>query len=291
MNGHQTTSYAAVVLYYRRGPDISKTIESIWEQSTPPTEVIVVDNASGDGVLTEFDGLWDRTKVVTLQRNQGYAGGMNAGRKELSQTPGFVLFVTHEVVLDQSCVGTILQGYHDHPFAIAGPALKLLGTGEVWSTGGLVDWSGNVSHTGRESDPQQHDVEWLDGSCLLAQTVQFDDVGGFDEDFFLYWEDVDLCSRIRNRGRVVCDSRARAAQSTGTAPIYYRERNRILFWRKNRRWRMVSIALLEGMTRLMARDLIRRDLEAATARIAGLVDGISGRLRTTHATVREAERP
>jgi len=74
--------------------------------------------------------------------------------------------------------------------------------------------------TGPESGTWE--VAWVSGYCMLTRRTAFESVGGFDEDFFLYFEDVDLCARMRGEGWVVAlvrDSVARHIESTSTRAV------------------------------------------------------------------------
>ncbi|MFD7007661.1 glycosyltransferase [Rhodococcus jostii] len=278
--------YAAIVLYYRLGATVEKTIDALMAQTYPPVEIIVVDNASNDGVVERL--LADRQNCPSLQlrRNRGYAGGMNAGANALKTSTPLLLFLTHEVILEPDCMENLLNAVRVQKHTLVGPVLTRGNTGEVWSRGGIITKSGDVKHLVR--DEKYSDIEWIDGACMLIDSLTFREINGFDEDYFLYWEDVDISNRVQMHGSISCVSSARARQDTETAPIYFRTRNQVLFWRKRRQWRLVTVAVLRAIAKIFIRDIPRRRTRSILARVAALKDGFSGRLSLRHLSAREA---
>src|SRR4051812_46008582 len=99
--------YVAVVLYFRAGPIIGSTVRGLLNQTLPPCEIIVVDNASHDRDLDEWLPIHESIRVLRLSENVGYAAGMNAGFSTRTSDAPFVLFLTHEVEMDADCVGRL----------------------------------------------------------------------------------------------------------------------------------------------------------------------------------------
>jgi len=284
-------SYSVVVLYYRLGLEFKETLSSLLLQTTSPTEVIVVDNASNDGVLRIISKDFGQIRFVTAPSNLGYAGGMNFGYSELSADVEFVLFMTHEVDMDRSCVETMLSETQLYPLASQlGPVLERTGTREVWSSGGQLQRNGGVSH--RTIGEPLKTTAWLDGACTLIRTSAFETVGGWDTRFYLYWEDVDISLRLSEIGPVQCVPGATARQETGTAPVYFAIRNRILLWKIRKSRANLVMSLFHALAQLVVKDRfgatpMRRVI--ARARIRGLIDGFSGRLSKDQFHVRELE--
>jgi N-acetylglucosaminyl-diphospho-decaprenol L-rhamnosyltransferase len=273
----QRPSYAAVVLYYRLGESVADTVAALMAQSHPPQEVVVVDNASGDGVLHRLASerrIDPSVRVLQLDENHGYSGGMNRGIAALRVATTNVLLLTHEVLLEPS---TLEQLSALSAGAVAvGPTLELPGGG-VWSSGGYLTRTGRPRHHVDIIDGASRAVAWLDGACVLANRKSLDRIGGLDESFFLYWEDVDLGMRLNAVGQVLCASTARAQQATGTAPIYFESRNRLRYWRKHGPVTVTLVSLAELVLKLIVRDLPRRDRARLSARLAGIHDGLSNR--------------
>jgi N-acetylglucosaminyl-diphospho-decaprenol L-rhamnosyltransferase len=284
--------YSVVVLYFRRGRQVSSTLDDLLSQTVKATEIVLVDNGSGDGVIAEISSLYPQIRFVTLNENVGYAAGMNAGFAHLELRSDLTLFVTHELRMAVNCVEELTQARSpEGNVLLAGPALEVLGSPDVWSLGGEVTKSGGLRHI-VEPDPGDKnvaDVDWLDGSCILADTAAFLLVGGFPEKYFLYWEDVDLSTSMRTMGRVVNVRSAHASQSTNTTPVYYMTRNRILYWRERsaRKW-VLTLGLI--IARTLLSDVLRRDSQRwarSNARLRGLRDGILNQLSGRSETVRE----
>lgn len=265
-------SYGAVVLYYRLGEGVADTVAALMAQSHPPQEVVVVDNASGDGVLDRLASerqIDPSVRVIHLDENHGYSGGMNRGIAALRRTTTNVLLLTHEVLLDPS---TLEQLSALSVGAVAvGPTLELP-EGGVWSSGGYLTRTGRPRHHVDAIDGDSRAAAWLDGACVLANRTSLDGIGGLDETFFLYWEDVDLGTRLNAVGPVLCTSTARAQQATGTAPIYFDSRNRLHYWRKHGGRAKLLASLAELLLRLLLRDFPSRS--RVGARVAGIRDGL-----------------
>lgn len=270
-------TYAAVILYYRRGPRAAEVVAGVNAQTQRAASVVVVDNASGDAVVTEMIAKqWrdQEPQTLILDRNRGYAGGMNAGATIASATrPDWLLFLTHEVILPPDAVANLIRVGTASRAVAVGPGLRLP-SGSTWSFGGTITRSGNTKHK-LASAPGEQVADWLDGCCLLIRRDAFEHVGGFDETYFLYWEDVDISKRLAELGPVLCTAEVTVEQDTATTPIYYATRNRIKFWRDRSAWWMVLIAIFEAVARMALQDLVsarRRDRLAA--RLFGVIDGL-----------------
>lgn len=270
------SEYVAIVLYFRRGPAVLETVESILAQSQPPQAVLIFDNGSHDGVPLASLFADPRVSVTTSERNLGYAGGMNEAIRRVSESSDArVLLVTHEVLLERQCVETMMKAMQSANAAVVGPALKLP-SGEAWSMGGSVGWRGEVRHMTAGPPGVHSPVSWLDGAVLLLAPGLHQEIGGFDERLHLYWEDVDYCLRAAKRGPVVLAEDAAAQQDTSLTPVYFGARNRLMVWRSHRHWWRVASSAAELAGRA-ARDAVRRDWPQMRARLRGIVDGLSGR--------------
>ena len=278
------TSIAFVILYYRAGAhSLTRTLEACRLQSPSISEILVVDNGSDDGVVDGVaqDGGF---RTLALQDNLGYSGGMNAGRRALTSSPGMIIFLTHETVLAPHCAGELAWALDDGALA-AGPRL-VLPSGEIWSVGGQSTWSGRARHRvtlERDGGARVLPCQWIDGAAIAMRPETFDAVGGFDDSYFLYWEDFDIGMRLSSRGTVVCCTAAVATQSTALTPPYLASRGRIRTWVKHRRYGRVLLSVLDLMFRSLVRYARRRDTPSLTRlrmEGAGIVDALIGRLDT-----------
>jgi GT2 family glycosyltransferase len=176
-------------------------------------ELIVVDNASKDGSAEAVRASVPEARVIVNRDNGGYAKGCNqaaavaAGRYLLLLNSDTVMQAgtlrrmvdcldrepTIGIVscLQRNEAGQVLRSCF--PFPSLGDHLRHA----VWIPTSIRGLLGSL----RELDcKQSQDVDWANGACLLVRRGLFEQVGGFDERFFMYFEDVDLCRRIHQRG-------------------------------------------------------------------------------------------
>lgn len=276
--------WAAVILYFRRGPAVWETVNKIADQDPAPSEIILVDNNSEDGYLTQELARRHGVTLVSLPENRGYAGGMNSGL-DVSAESEWVLLSTHDSQLPPLAVRHFLDTADSSPRCSAlGPVIEV--DGETWSTGGTLTSRGPRHETNVPSKPTP--VDWLDGCCVFTRRSALTKVGGIDERYFLYWEDVDLGTALKKVGPVLVVPAVRVSQETAFTPIYFSARNEILYWRKHERYALAIRATLKSLVKMTTRDVGRRS-EATLARLRGVRDGWTGTLSRPVSMVREAK--
>lgn len=272
---------AIVVVHYRNWPDISDTLRSIEAQSRPDDFRVVVDSRSGDGspeLIAQAHPAWH---VIQLERNAGYAAAVNRALSLKSvRRASRVLICTHEVILGGDAVDALLGALEAHVgVAAVGPVLSRRSDGSVWSSGGALGrrtsrpWH-RQDIPGSGSEPRV--VEWLDGAVVLYRADALRRVGPMDEDYFLYYEELDYQMRMRGAGwqlAIVPD--ATAAQEPGMVPPYLEARNRIRWLRRTRRWIPLIFALAEQVATVLKRLPVRAQWWEVSARLRGLLHGFT----------------
>src|SRR4051794_17611269 len=163
-------------------------------------QIAILENASGDD-LSEFAG---DAEVLVADRNLGFGGGHN--RLAAANDSPLLCLLNPDVVLDREDVFVRLLAALDEPGVVAtGPLLRTPdGAPQRFDHGELRGWRAVVANgAGRAHwEPRERttEVAWVSGAFLLARRAAFDGAGGFDEDFFLYKEEEDLCLRLRADG-------------------------------------------------------------------------------------------
>ncbi len=184
-------------------------LESIFENTTAPYEVCVVNQASADGTREYLDSLEDKIDAVHLPKNVGFIGGNNLVMDRYPDRD--IVLLNNDTLVEKGWLKA-LEGcaYSDSSIGIVGAKLVYPG-GKLQEAGGEIFKDGSGRNIGKNDDPERHiynvcrDVDYCSGACLFVKRVVLDKVGYLDEIFSpAYWEDTDLCFRARKAGwRVV----------------------------------------------------------------------------------------
>lgn len=255
----------AVVLHYRRWPDVRRCLDALHGQTVRPDEVVVVDNASGDGSATRLADAYRWVRLVEADENLGYGPGMNLGISALHGGHDAVLLLTHECVLAPDALAILAERLGAEPgLGAVGPLISLHSEPErVFSAGGYIGPRWRPDHVSdpaavsewRDAPPRP--VAWIDGCALLLRREALEQAGPFDEDYFMYFEETDLLLRFGEAGwRVECVPRALAWQEPGRRPTYLWTRNRLRFlarWAPRRVLAREVLALVRRAVRPGAR--------------------------------------
>lgn len=206
---------AAVVVHYRTPAAVQRCVDALAVEDL--AEVIVVDNSAPEqaiGLVEPTPG--PRLCVIASTSNLGFARGCNVGA-HASQSP-LLLFMNADVELRRGAVSALRDAITaDERRAVVGP--------RIWDAGGNIELSARDFprwHTGvlgRRSRVTQalakrgrppaglsaahgcaQSVDWVSGACQLVRRDAFIEVGGFDEGYWMYWEDADFCRRLAHRG-------------------------------------------------------------------------------------------
>jgi GT2 family glycosyltransferase len=210
-------SLGVVILSYGHDEEFAPLVDDLLTRDgLRPDQITIVHNPFGP------DDDWtppvpDGVKLLALEDNRGYAGGLNAALRSPSPAVRRLL-LTHDARLGDGAVAAMLRAAARDPrIGIVGPRLTLE-DGTTWSTGVMVA-SGTARHitaTGGEADVSERDA--IDGTIMLVSSEMARSIGGFEERFFMYWEETEFCLRARRAGwRVVVAEDAVAVTRPGSS--------------------------------------------------------------------------
>ncbi|GAB4038037.1 glycosyltransferase family 2 protein [Spirosoma gilvum] len=224
-----------VIVSYNSRADLARCLPTIYSQSTDATvEIIVVDNHGRDGVASFLQTSFPDVLLIKNPANTGYAGGNNLG---LAEAKGkCILFLNPDTELWPECLEQLLTTARKHPKALITPKL-LNPDGTINACGNQMQYTGITTCRGlnqsADSYKNQQQIPLVSGAALLAPASVLQQIGGFDESYFMYFEDTELSLRARLAGyELWCDADAVITHyyKLGFSPtkFYYLERNRLL---------------------------------------------------------------
>ena len=180
---------------------IAQCLDSVFDQSHPPSEVIVVDNGSTDGSVEIIRDSYPQIKLIERPRNEGFARGCNLAIQRASSP--FILILNTDVFLDRDFLFEALQSLRSAPdIGLIAAKIFQARSKQIDNVGlYLKPWLKVVNST-NHSEPEF--VFAGSGSSLLCRREMLEDIQEsgeyFDESFFAYWEDIDLAWRAQLRG-------------------------------------------------------------------------------------------
>ncbi len=259
--------WAAVVVNFESGPLLLECVRSIrTDTSAGEPEVVVVDNGSTDGSVAALRAALPGITVVDPGENVGYAAAANRG---IAATTAPVVAVANpDLDVAPGTAAAMLRRLDAEPdLAAVGPALLNPDGSQYPSARSHSSTTDAVGHAVlgrlfprnrftrryRQLDAvwdRPRDVDWVSGALLYLRRSALDSVGGWDERYFMYMEDVDLCWRLRRIGWRVAFEPAGSAihvQGASTAAHPYRmiaEHHRSAYRFAERRWKGVRRLLL-----------------------------------------------
>jgi len=213
---------AAVLVNYNAGAELVLALQSLADDlANREWEAVVVDNASGDGSASFAEAFAPRVRLIRNVSNVGFGRAVNQG--VASCRAPLLLIMNPDCRVNRGAVATLRAQLDAHDScAVVGPRIldpdgtvqgsargdpDML-TGIFGRTGRLREWfpllpaarRNVVTDDSLGNGAPSVVVDWVSGACMLVRRSAFDTVGGFDERYFMYWEDADLCRRLRARG-------------------------------------------------------------------------------------------
>jgi len=224
---------AALLLNWRRADLTLACLDDLLQAVQEPIAVLVIDNGSGPaaqqgllalrGAVAALAGGLHTVELLELPDNLGFAGGMNRGLAwAAARGCDATLVLNNDLRLPPGFLAPLRELLRHDPRVVAIGPTVLHPDGTVWAEGGELACGPNALRLRRHGQaPTPADqgpvaVPFLPCACVLFSTQALVEVGGFDEDYFMYWEDVDLCDRLAARGgRIVWLPWVRVVHASG----------------------------------------------------------------------------
>lgn len=207
----------AIVILNWNGADMMRRFLPGVIANSPEARVFVADNASSDGSLEMLSADFPTVSQIVLDRNYGFADGYNQALRQVEAE--YYVLLNSDVETPHQWLAPLLQYMEANPdVAACQPILRCQWNKEYFeyagAAGGYLDSLGYPYCRGRlmatvEKDYGQYNtivpVMWATGACMMIRSQDYWQVGGLDGRFFAHQEEIDLCWRLRSRGRgIVC---------------------------------------------------------------------------------------
>lgn len=282
-----TSSIAIIVVNYSSHALLAKNFAGA--KLPANSHLFVVDNFTGNAELSALRELAKNEgwTVVPSSINVGFGAGVNLGASAaLNRGFEHLMFVNPDVEID----GQTIQAMHEQvtlePMTMVSPRI-VTDSGKLWFDGGVVDLASGRVSTAKGAD-MHAPYAWLSGACLALSATLWAKSGGFDPEYFLYWEDVDFSQRVvraggeldvRNDLEVVHAVGGTQGEGKSAAYLRYNTRNRLLFASKwlpkstVRRWvRHTPVESYRVLVRGGRRSLLRWSMVRAA--VGGTAQGV-----------------
>lgn len=283
---------AILMLNWNRPDDTLDCLASAAAQSHPNIALLVVDNASSDDSVARIGAAYPEATILRTQRNLGFAGGANRGlRAALDMGADYIFLVNNDTTFAPDVVALLLEKARPD-VGVVMPAIYYADAPQTpWSLGGRRHWL-TLEKTGDDptaltaTSAAKLERDYAVGCGMLLARGMLEQVGLFDERFFMYYEDMDLSLRIRRAGfRILLIPAARmwhkVAMSSGgrdsPAERYWMARSSVLFFLKHvhgLRWLVVLPYRAGSACKTVLRLCLRGRGSAARAYLRGLRDGL-----------------
>jgi N-acetylglucosaminyl-diphospho-decaprenol L-rhamnosyltransferase len=286
-----------VTVTYSPGPHLERFLASLSLATDRPVSVLMADNGSTDGAPQAAVERYPNVRLFDTGGNLGYGTAVNRAIARLSDADEWLVVANPDVQWGPGSIDALLEAAARWPRAATlGPLIRDPDGGVYPSArhlpslvrGGMHAvlgplWRNNpwsTAYRQERLEPTERPVGWLSGSCLLVRRAAFEQVGGFDERYFMYFEDVDLGDRLQKAGwqniyvpsAEVLHHKGHVTGSDPASSLAAHHRSTYIFladrhpgwWRAPLRWLMR--AGLAARERLMVRSSRRRAAEGRRAR-------------------------
>lgn len=273
--------------------DTVECLQSCETLDNESCEIVVIDNGSTDESVERISSLCPGVRLVEVGENLGFAGGNNVGIEyALKVGFDFVWLLNNDTTVAAESLSALVDtAESDEHIAVVGSKIYYSSEPNViWFAGGVIDRvKGWTLHRGlNEADTGQYDAceetQYVTGASMLVRTAAIREVGMMRTEYFLYWEEVDWCTRIADAGwSIVYQPKslvwhkvsASAGGDESPSKARYEGRNRVLYYRWNRpsmaAWIVATTLAQSAWAAILGRPRI------GMAMAHGVFDGIAGR--------------
>lgn len=241
---------SVITVNYNQPQVTEDLLQSIFSLNRyPELEIIVVDNGSKNNPVPEWNSKYPDVRFIRSESNLGFAGGNNLGIK--ASTGEYLFLVNNDTEFTPGLVETLVTVLDEHPeVGMVSPKIRFFNQPDTLQYAGFTPMNFNTARNKRvgefEIDKGQYDgasgvTGFADGAAMMVKKEAIKKAGLMAEHFFLYYEEMDWCERIKRAGYTIwVETKAliyhKESVSVGKkSPLkeFFMNRNRILFIRRN----------------------------------------------------------
>lgn len=238
----KTPKVFIIVLNYNGGKLTENCLKSLRMVDYPNFQVVVVDNNSSDDSVVMIENKFPEVKVIKNKENSGFAGGNNIGIDfALKNGADYVLLLNQDTEVEPDFLDKLIEeGEKDEKTGLLSPLIFWKRNKQVWFSGGRIDWLNmKTFHQFDLVKGKAQETSFLTGCSLLIKRAVLETIGLLDDNFFLYWEDVDYSVRAKKAGfkiKVVPKSviyHFEASNELNKNKVYWLVLSGLIFFEKN----------------------------------------------------------
>jgi GT2 family glycosyltransferase len=288
---------AVVILNTNRRKDTLECLQSVSSNRYKPLSIIVIDNSSTDGSVEAIRTSFPEVQVFILEKNKGYAGNNNVGIDlAIKNAADWILVVNEDTIMSPDCIEALVTAVEGFPeIGVVGPLVYHNDEPDViQSAGALMDKNWRPYHIGQnEKDSHQYSeprfVDWISGCAIMFRRKLLEQIGGFDEHFFYYNEEVELCHRARKAGwKVLFVPQAKLWHKgvqrdykPNPSVTYYSVRNQLNFLKKHSAPIKVRLVNVYGFLQMVTSWTVKKKWQTMhlhrDAAVQAIVDHLRGK--------------
>jgi GT2 family glycosyltransferase len=212
---HDEPLVSVVMVLYGGWPIAVRAIYDLVENTQEPFELLLVDNASPDETLSHVREEISGAHLIANETNRGFGDASNQGAE--AARGRYLCFLNSDALVLPGWLGPLLETLESDPSVGAVVPMFLNEDGTIQEAGSVIDSAGHAHAVGSGADPADfeyrfpREVDYASAACLVVPRNVFTDVGGFDPRYApMYFEDVDLCFKLRDRAlRTMYEPRSR----------------------------------------------------------------------------------
>ncbi|RPI77501.1 MAG: glycosyltransferase family 2 protein [Desulfobacteraceae bacterium] len=282
------------ILNFNKIEDTIKTIECFKEQTYPAMDLMVIDNASTNDCVARLHVHFPDLKIISLPENRGYTGGNNVALEiGLRENYDSVVLSNNDIVVEKDIIANLVQAANRRPLCgIVGVIEKDYYTGETKAMGGkgfnFFRGTGHWAVSIKAAGDRIVEADYVQGALVLFTRRALTAGILFDQDLFMYYDEVDLHFQLVEKGlKAFVDIgsvvRHKSPQNHfNLLQGYFIQRNRVYLSRKYAPWYIYPLTLIYMAGMELPVKILLRSLQGhfqyARACALGFIDGLGGRM-------------
>ncbi len=201
---------AIIIVNWNGKADTLECLASLGQDIYPNKQIIVVDNGSADDSAPIIRAAYPAVTLLETGANLGFTGGNNAGiNHALAQGTDYVFLLNNDTTVEPDALGALVEAAEADPrYGLLTPIIYYFDTpDEAWFAGSKMDLTRGAAYHDNSRVPARTErpceIPWASGCAMLVRAELIQQLGGFDDRYFLNWEDVDLSLRVRKMGKTI----------------------------------------------------------------------------------------